>query len=176
MRVISPHADLLHLRQLLKNHTNLIKIVFQNCIRTARTASQWQEVKHAGRESTRADTGAILNQLQKTIMKASLRRPGRFLVLLLAATVFCAGNSLARGTMGRWEMCGLSGTPTSVTATGTFQCNIFYPYRGAGLSGQCHQRFSSTGWSTSSTLTTSNNDYYTVYHYPSGVIKCRLHL
>ena len=99
---------------------------------------------------------------KKTIMKASLRRPGTFLVLLLAATVFCMSNSLAQGTMGRWEMCGLSGTPTSVTATGVLSNVTFSTLtRGAGLSGSSATNgFSSTGWSTSSTLTTSNNDYY----------------
>ncbi len=99
---------------------------------------------------------------KKTIMKASLRRPGTFLVLLLAATVFCMSNSFAQGTMGRWEMCGLSGTPTSVTATGVLSNVTFSTLtRGAGLSGSSATNgFSSTGWSTSSSLSTSNNDYY----------------
>ncbi len=70
--------------------------------------------------------------------------------------------SYGQGTMGRWEMCGLTGTTASVTATGTLANVTFSALtRGAGLTGASStDGFSSTGWSTAGGLDITQNDYY----------------
>ena len=77
-------------------------------------------------------------------------------------TLLFAQYSFGQGTMGRWEMCSLSGTPASVTATGTLANVTFSTLtRGGGLTGaSATAGFSSTGWSTSSSLDIAQNDYY----------------
>ncbi|MBX2939271.1 MAG: immunoglobulin domain-containing protein [Ferruginibacter sp.] len=75
---------------------------------------------------------------------------------------FIPNSTSAQGTMGRWEVCGLSGTPATVSPTGVSSGVTFSVLsRGPGITAQSATgAFNSSGWSTSSTLSISNNDYY----------------
>lgn len=85
-----------------------------------------------------------------------------WLMLSLVLLMILPGMAWGQGTMGRWEMCGLSGTTSTVSPTGV-NSNVTFSVlsRGAGLTGaSITNGYSSTGWSTSGSLSTSNNDYY----------------
>ncbi|MEP7164081.1 MAG: T9SS type A sorting domain-containing protein [Ferruginibacter sp.] len=85
------------------------------------------------------------------------------MLLLVFSAVLFTQDSFGQGTMGRWEMCGLTGTTSgSVSSTGVLS-NVTFSVlsRGAGITAaSASNGYSSTGWSTSTTLSIANNDYY----------------
>jgi hypothetical protein len=85
-------------------------------------------------------------------------------VSILLAFLFLTPKGYAQGTMGRWEMCGLSGTTTgSVNPTGVVSGNVTFSAlsRGAGLTAaSASNGYSSSSWNTASALDISQNEYY----------------
>ncbi|HRO97739.1 MAG TPA: hypothetical protein PLY79_11855, partial [Ferruginibacter sp.] len=83
-------------------------------------------------------------------------------VLICWLAVFTPNAAFSQGTMGRWEMCGLSGTPATVSPTGVSTGVTFSVLsRGPGITAQsATNAFNSSGWSTNGTLNINNNDYY----------------
>ncbi|HRO17927.1 MAG TPA: immunoglobulin domain-containing protein, partial [Ferruginibacter sp.] len=75
---------------------------------------------------------------------------------------FTWNTASAQGTMGRWELCGLSGTTATVSPTGVSSGVTFSVLsRGPGITAaSASNAYNSTGWSTSGSLNTGNNDYY----------------
>lgn len=82
--------------------------------------------------------------------------------LLTILSVFVIHFSFAQGTLGRWEACGTSGATASIAPTGVLTNVTFSNLtRGPGINAaSANNAFNSTGWSTSTGLNTSNNDYY----------------
>ena len=99
---------------------------------------------------------------KKVVMKKMILKSAILAMVLLFASIFFVQKSFAQGTMGRWEMCGLSGTPATVTATGTLAHVTFSTLtRGAGLTAaSASNGFNSSGFSTASSLDITQNDYY----------------
>jgi len=84
-----------------------------------------------------------------------------FSMALVLLSLFFVNTSTAQGTLGRWQMCGLSGSTGSVNPTGVDANTTFSTLtRGGGLSSSSvSDGYRSSGFSTSN-LNTSNNDYY----------------
>jgi hypothetical protein len=89
----------------------------------------------------------------------------RFIFLLAALLTishfFCI-NTFAQGSMGRWQACGLTGSPATLNATGVGANLTFSPLsRGAGITAVTGtDSYVSNNWSTALLLSTGNNDYY----------------
>lgn len=84
-------------------------------------------------------------------------------MLLTAMACMLMQEAVGQGTMGRWQMCGLSGTTSGSVASTGVNANVTFSAlsRGAGLTAQSATNgYNSSQFSTSNTLTISNNDYY----------------
>ncbi len=80
-------------------------------------------------------------------------------ILICWLTAFIPQTAFSQGTMGRWEMCGLSGTPATVSPTGVSTGVTFSVLsRGPGITAQsATDAYNSRNWSTSSSLNINNN-------------------
>jgi hypothetical protein len=98
-----------------------------------------------------------------------------FSMALVLLGLFFVDTSTAQGTLGRWQMCGLSGSTVSVNPTGVDANTTFSTLtRGPGLSSSSvSDGYRSSGFSTSS-LSTSNNDYYEFTITPNSGYKISL--
>ena len=98
-----------------------------------------------------------------------------FSMALVLLGLFFVDTSTAQGTLGRWQMCGLSGSTGSVNPTGVDANTTFSTLtRGSGLSSSSvSDGYTSRGFSTSN-LITSNNDYYEFTITPNAGYKISL--
>jgi hypothetical protein len=113
--------------------------------------------------------------IKNSVMKTTQHRPastGSWLIFLLMA-LLGSQVGFAQGTLGNYSTGSLSGTPSSVTASGVATNATFSTLtRGSGISGtSASGEFASTGFSTSSTLTISNNEYLQFTITPASCFK-----
>ncbi len=114
---------------------------------------------------------------KRSIMKTFVRKSGVLAIGILIATLFFTQKSFGQpGTMGRWEMCGLTGTTTGSVNPAGVNANVTFSVlsRGSVTAASATNGYNSRGWSTSTTLSIANADYYEFTITPSPGYKMSL--